>query len=451
MSKENISQYKQMTETPISHLVIRLGIPTTITMLVTSLYNMVDTAFVGKLGTSASGAVGVIFGFMAILQAVGFMFGQGSGSIISRLLGEQKMHDASRYASTAFFVSIISGVIIEIVCLAFLQPMVMLLGSTYTIAPYARDYARYILYAAPFTVSSFVLNNILRYEGKASLGMVGMLAGALINTVCDPIFMFLFGMGISGAGLATALSQIVSFFFLLSFFIRKKSVITLSTRLVTADLKTMKNIVTTGLPSLLRQGLSSITTMITNDQASVYGDAAVAAMSIVSKIVMFVFSVGLGIGQGFQPVSGFNYGAKKFKRVRKAYRFTFIFSEIVLGIFSVVVLIFAPQLLTLFRDDPEVIDIGIRALRLQCIALFVLPLCVVTEMQLQSTGQKLQASLLSSLKSGIFFIPALLILAKTRGLSGIQEAQPVSYILSFITSLFFTVWFFKNIPQEDMD
>lgn len=449
MEKTKASQYEQMTETPISSLVIRLGIPTTITMLVTSLYNMADTAFVGKLGTSASGAVGVIFGFMAILQAVGFMFGQGAGSIISRLLGKKDPESASRYASTSFFVSIACGVVIEIVCLIFLKQLVMLLGSTKTIAPYAEDYARFILYAAPFTVSSFVLNNILRYEGKASLGMIGMLSGALINIACDPLFMFVFGMGISGAGLATALSQIISFFVLLSVFIMKKSVITLSPRLVTPDLTMLKDICATGLPSLLRQGLSSITTMITNDRASVYGDPAVAAMSIVSKIVMFVFSIGLGIGQGFQPVSGFNYGAKKYKRVRKAYRFTFIFSEIVVGVASIGVFIFASPLLTIFRDDPAVIEIGIRALRLQCLSLFFLPLCVVTEMQLQSTGQKLQASLLSSLKSGIFFIPALLILSAVRGLKGIQEAQPISYVLSFITSLFFTVWFFGKIPKED--
>ncbi len=444
------TQFERMTQTPVSSLVIRLGIPTTLTMLVTNFYNMADTAFVGRLhSNSASGAVGVIFGLMAILQAVGFMFGQGSGSIISRLLGSQQSDTASVYASTAFFTSLTLGAVIEIVCLITLRPLMYLLGSTDTILPYAMDYAKYILFAAPFTVSSFVLNNILRYEGKASLAMIGMTSGAVLNIAGDPVFMFIFKMGISGAGLATAISQVVSFMILLGIFISGHSIIRISPKLIKMKLYILKDIVTTGLPSLLRQGLSSVSTMLLNNRAAVYGDAAVAAMSIVQKIVMFIFSVGLGIGQGFQPVSGYNYGAKKYKRVRSAFRFTFFFSEVVMVISSVAVLVFSGGLIGLFRNDPQVIEIGSRALRLQCAALLFLPLSVVTEMQLQSTGQKLQASLLSSLKNGVYFIPAIIILAKLRGLKGIEEAQPVSYILSFLTSLFFASWFFKKIPNDD--
>lgn len=450
MERQKISQYEKMTQTPISTLVLKLGIPTTISMLVTSIYNMADTAFVGRLGNSASGATGIIFGFMAILQAVGFMFGQGAGSVISRKLGSEDKQSAGKYASTAFFLALALGLVIEVIGFIFLKPIVMLLGSTETIAPYAESYARYILLAAPFMVSSFVLNNILRFEGKASLAMIGLLTGALLNIAGDPLFMFVFGMGISGAGLATALSQLVSFCILISIFARGKSEIRLSCKLITLKAYLIKNIITTGLPSLLRQGLSSISTMLLNNYAAVYGDAAVAAMSIVTKIVFFVFSVCLGIGQGFQPVSGYNYGAKKFSRVRKAYRFTLLFSELLMLAAAAAVLILSPSLIGLFRNDGEVIDIGTRALQLQCITLLFQPLSVVTEMQLQSTGQKLQASLLSSLKSGIYFIPTLIILADLRGLHGIEEAQPLSYILSFVTSVFFAVWFFKKLPHDDV-
>ncbi len=450
MNDAEKQQLSRMTETPVSRLVVQLGIPTTLTMLVTNFYNMADTAFVGMLGSnSASGAVGVIFGLMAILQAVGFMFGQGSGSVISRLLGSEHSHTASVYASTAFFTSLTLGAVIEIVCLIFLRPLIFLLGSTDTIAPYAMDYAKYILYAAPFTVSSFVLNNILRYEGKASLAMIGMTAGAILNIAGDPIFMFGLKMGISGAGLATALSQVVSFSILLGIFLTGHSIIKISPSMIRLKLSILKDIVTTGLPSMLRQGLSSISTMLLNNSAALYGDEAVAAMSIVTKIVMFVFSVGLGIGQGFQPVSGYNYGAKKFSRVREAFKFTFVFSECVVGIASLLVFIFAAPLIGIFRDDPAVIEIGLRALRLQCVSLLFLPFSVVTEMQLQSTGQKLQASLISSLKNGVYFIPAIIILADLRGLHGIEEAQPLSYILSFVTALFFASWFFKRLPQTD--
>lgn len=449
MERKKISQYEKMTATPISSLILKLGIPTTISMLVTSIYNMADTAFVGKLGNSASGATGIIFGFMAILQAVGFMFGQGAGSVISRKLGNNDKQSAGRYASTAFFLALALGLIIEIIGFIFLKPIVMLLGSTETIAPFAEAYAKYILLSAPFMVSSFVLNNILRFEGKASLAMIGLLTGAILNIAGDPLFMFVLDMGIAGAGLSTAISQTVSFCILISLFARGKSEIKLTYRLITLKAALIKNIVTTGLPSLLRQGLSSISTMLLNNYASAYGDAAVSAMSIVAKIVFFVFAVCLGIGQGFQPVSGYNYGAKKFSRVRSAYRFTLIFSEILMAVSAVIVLFLSPSLIKIFRNDSQVIEIGTRALQLQCLTLLFQPLSVVTEMQLQSTGQKLQASLLSSLKSGIYFIPTLVILANLRGLYGIEEAQPLSYMLSFITSVFFAVWFFRKLPSED--
>lgn len=379
-----ISQYDRMTGTPIPNLIVRLSIPTIITMLVTNIYNMADTAFVGQLGNSASGAVGIVFGFMAILQAIGFLFGQGAGSILSRKLGQKDVEGASRIASTGFFGALLLSITAELICFACLDDLVMWLGSTTTIAPYAKTYITYILLAAPFLVTSFTLNNILRFEGKASLGMIGMLTGGILNMCGDPIFIFGLDMGIAGAGLSTAISQIVSFSILLSMFLRGKTQTRLSIRRVSLKPSEILDITGTGLPSLLRQGLNSITTVLLNSRAAVYGDAAVAAMSIVSRIIMFVFSIALGIGQGFQPVSSFNYGAGKYSRVRKAFRFTFILAESLMAVLLMAVLFASEDIIRIFRDDPTVIEIATRALRLQCVALLFLPFCMVTEMQLAS-------------------------------------------------------------------
>ncbi len=443
------SQYEKMVETPVSKLIITLSIPTIISSLVTNIYNMADTAFVGHLGNSASGAVGVVFGFMAILQAFGFMFGQGCGSMVSRSLGRKDAETAGRIASTGFFCALCFGILLEILGFLFLDFLVSVLGSTETIAPYAKTYITFILLSSPVMVPSFVLNNLLRYEGKALLGMFGLLAGALLNLIGDPILMFGLNMGIAGAGLSTAISQTVSFLILLSVFLRGKTQCRLSIRSVSLNFRELFNICATGLPSLLRQGLNSLTTMLLNYEAAVYGDAAVAAMSIVTRISMFIFSFAIGIGQGFQPVSGFNYGAGKYSRVRKAYRFTAVLSEILIVIISTGVFLASDNLIQLFRDDLLVVDIGTRALKLHCIALLFLPICMVTEMMFQSTGHKLGASVLSSLRSGIFFIPCLIILSYVRGLAGIQEAQPLAYILAFFPSVCFAAWFFYKLPKVD--
>lgn len=450
MQKDNSDlQYIKMTQTPISLLIIQLSIPTIISMLATNIYNLVDTAFVGKLGTSASGAVGIVFGFMAILQAFGFMLGQGSGSILSRKLGMRDVESASITASTGFFLSLFFGILVEIIGFITLDPLIMLLGSTKTIAPYAKIYIRCILVAAPFIISSFVMNNILRYEGKAILGMAGLLTGGILNIFGDAVFMFGFHMGIFGAGLSTALSQIVSFIILLSAFLRGKTQCSFSIYKVSLQWNKIGDILGTGLPSMLRQGLTSLSTVLLNSKAAIYGDVAVAAMSIVSRVVMFVFSIVIGIGQGFQPVSSFNYGAKKYQRLRQAFRFTFFLSEVMLAVIAIIVMFHSGYLIQIFRDDAQVIEIGARALRLQCIALMFLPFSSMTEMLLQSTGQKLSASVLSSLRSGIYFIPLLLLLQKIRGLAGIQEAQPLAFVLSSITSFFFAAWYFRKLPKNN--
>lgn len=449
MKQNSKDQYVKLTQTPIPRLILTLSVPTILSMLVTNIYNMADTAFVGLLGTSASGAVGIVFSFMAIIQAMGFMFGQGAGSIASRLLGKRDLEDASKIASTGFFGAFFAGVLIELIAFTMLDDLVIFLGSTSTIAPYAKTYITCILFAAPFMTASFLLNNLLRYEGRAVYGMVGLMGGAILNTCLDPILMFVCNLGILGAGLSTAISQIISFSILLSMFLRGKTQCKLSIQNVSRDLAVWGNICATGLPSLLRQGLASITTMLLNNEAGIYGDEAVAAMSIVSRVSMMVFSFALGIGQGFQPVGAFNFGAGKYTRVRKAYAFTATIAEFLVIVISVLVYIFAAPIVQVFRNDPVVIEIGTRALRLHCVGLLLLPPCMATEMTFQCTGHKVGASLLSSMRSGLFFIPTLLILAHTRGLAGIQEAQPLAYVLSFFPTILFAIWFLKQLPKED--
>ena len=442
------TQYDKMTKQPVGSLVITLGIPTTISMLVTNIYNMVDTMFVGKLGTSASGAVGIVFGFMSILQAFGFLFGQRAGSIISRRLGNKDEDSASVVASTAFFSSMFMGLLIGILGTVFNTKMVYLLGSTDTILPYAKTYSLFIMVAAPFMTSTFTMNNILRFEGKASLSMVGLMTGAILNMVGDPILMFGLDMGIAGAGLSTAISQFISFCVLLSMFLSGKTQSKLSVRKITREFNVLFDIVATGFPSLVRQGLQAVSTMILNQQARIYGDAAVAAMSIVSRISFFIFAVGLGIGQGFQPVCGFNYGARKFSRVKEAFSFTLVAGEVLLGMFAVAGLLFSNQAIAVFRDDAEVIAFGTPALRYQCMALFLNPLIVLSNMTLQSTGQRAWATFLSMMRSGLYLIPMIYILTYTMGARGIQLAQPVSDVLSFATALPVIVNFIRKLPED---
>ena len=443
-------QYDRLTKIPVHKLVITLAIPTTLSMMVTTIYNLVDTAFVGTLGTSASGAVGVVFGFMSILQAFGFMFGQGSGSLLSRKLGAKDRATAARVASTGFFASFFCGCVIAVLGFIFEDRLITMLGSTDTIAPYAKAYLNNIMFVAPFCSSSFTLNNMLRYEGKAKLGMVGLLTGGILNIGGDALFIFGMKMGIAGAGLSTAISQVISFTLLLYMFLSGKTESKLSLRNISFEGKIIFDIIGIGFPSLLRQGLGSFATILVNFKAAEYaGDAGVSAMTIVTRVSFFLFAIALGIGQGFQPVCAFNYGAKKYKRVRDAYRVTVILAEIVLAILTVLAMIFSGNLIQMFRDDPDVIMIGTRALRLQCIAQIPFPVVMVTEMLMQSSGKKIPATVLSSLRGGIVFIPLLYIMPALRGLAGVQEAQPLSYLIAILPAVLMARWFFANTPKED--
>ena len=440
-------QYQKMTETPVPRLVIALGIPTTISMLVTNLYNMADTFFVGTLGTSASGAIGIVYAFMSIIQAFGFMYGQGAGSILSRKLGQKNVKEASAYASIGFFLSLFTGAILTVAGFLCMDPLLRLLGSTATILPYARSYVFYILLSSPLMMSSFTMNTLLRYEGKASLAMVGLVAGAVLNVAGDPVFMFVFHMGVAGAGLSTALSQCVSFGILLSAYLRGKTQTHFSLRYFRLG-REAGDIVSIGFPSLIRQGLASLSTMVLNHCAAVYGDAAIAAMSIVSRINFFMFAIGLGMGQGFQPVAGYNFGAQKYSRVRKAFRFTLALSEGMLAVVAVAGFVISNVVVGWFRNDPAVIAIGSVALRYQCVALLFQPLPVMGNMTFQITGQRGLASITAMLRSGLYFIPIVIVLSLTTGVWGIEVSQAIADVMTFFTMLPLILRFFRDLPQD---
>ena len=445
----NIQQYKKMTETPIPKLILGLAAPTILSMLITSIYNLADTFFVGQISTSASGAVGIVSSLMAIIQALGFTLGHGSGTIISRSLGSRNTDAATRFASTSFFTALAVGVVLAVVGLATLPSFMMLLGSTETILPHACAYARPILIAAPLMISSLVMNNILRYEGKANFAMIGLVTGGVLNIVLDPIFMFGLGLGTAGAGIATALSQSISFCILLSMFLRGKTVSQFQLSAVTRSPAEFGTILMTGLPSFGRQGLNSIGGMLLNIAARSYGDAAVAGMSIVSRIFMFIISVAIGTGQGFQPVAGFNYGARKYRRVEKACVFTMCASFCFLSVIIAACWFNAEALIKLFRDDPEVTAIALPAFRYQCFACFLQPVIVAGNMLFQSIGKSGRATFLACCRQGVFFIPLILTLPRMFGLLGIEICQPIADVLTFVVTVPFLFPFLHQLVKME--
>lgn len=453
MTREE-KQFNTMTKTPVRKLVLTLGLPTTISMLVTSIYNIADTFFVSKLGTSASGAVGVVFPMMAIIQAVGFTFGMGSSSLISSKLGEKKDDDAQAAGSTAFYVAIGIGVLLSIFSMIFLNPLLTdVLGSTDTILPYAKDYARYIIYGFPVMIGSFVLNNILRSEGKAKLSMIGLTIGGVLNIILDPIFIHTFNLGIAGAAIATLISQVVSFVILLSMFIAKKSIITLSIYNISGKFEVYSEILKIGFPSLCRQGLASIATIILNKQAGIYGgDQALSAMSIVSKVFMVIFSVCLGIGQGYQPVCGYNYFAKRYDRVKESMIFTLVCGSILMTVTCLIVFIFSKQIMNFFiSKDPDVVKIGIRVIRYQCISLPFLSLNVIANMSFQSIKSKFKATILSCCRQGIFFIPFIFLLPLLFELKGVELTQALSDFCTFLFTIPFFIIFVKDLNKKTIE
>ena len=440
-------KYKQMTEPPVEKLICKLAVPCIISMLVTAFYNMADTFFVGQLkSNAATGAVGVVFSMMAIIQAVGFFFGQGSGTFISRALGQKSQKEAEEMAATGFFCSMGIGVVICILGQIFLEPLAYLLGSTETILPYTKEYLRVILLGAPWIVSSFVLNNQLRFQGGAFYAMTGITTGAILNIILDPIMIFTLEMGVAGAGWATIIGQFVSFCLLLAG-CSKGGNIPIRFKNIRIRWYYFKNIVRGGLPSLSRQCLSSLATICLNHAAQPYGDAAIAARGVVQRIAMFGASTMLGFGQGFQPVCGFNYGAKLYDRVKKGFWFCVKISTGFLVVIAAAGFAFAPQLIALFRDDPAVIACGAAALRFQCLTFPVQGWIVMSNMMEQSMGRTIPATFLSVARQGIFFIPMVLILPLFMELTGIQMAQAAADACTLLCAIPIQIHVMKTMEK----
>lgn len=448
--KKKQDQYYEMANAPISKIIPKLAVPTIISMLVTSIYNMADTFFVSQLGTSASGAVGIIFSAMAIIQALAFMIGMGTGNFIARMIGAGNRKLAEELASIAFFTGFGVGLVIAVIGNANIGQLVRMLGSTETIAPYAEAYASYIFVAAPFMICSFIMNNLLRFQGKALFAMVGITTGGVLNMVLDPIFIFGLDMGTAGAALATGLSQFVSFCILLFMCNSREDCISIHPKKFKPTLAIYGEIIHGGLPSLGRQGIASIATITMNTMAQPYGDAAIAAMSIVNRFMMFVGSAMIGFGQGYQPVCSYCFGARLYDRVKKACVYCVKVSTIFLLAVSVIGLIFSGNIIQMFRkDDLEVIGIGTLALRLQLLTMPLQGLVVMGgNMTPQSIGYGIRATIVSTARQGWLLIPILLCTVPVFGVLGIQMAQPIADVGTFILAAVVTKGIFKDLDRK---
>ncbi|KAB5607468.1 MATE family efflux transporter [Bifidobacterium jacchi] len=427
-------KYRQMTEQPIRPLILRLCIPAVISNLVTTAYNLTDTFFIGRLGTAQSGAIGIAFSIMTVLQAIGFFFGNGAGNSMSRELGKQNNDRAARLLAVGFVGAIGFGLAVSIIGLLTLHSLVFALGSTSTIAPFAISYLTPILVAAPCVCGSFALNGLLRYQGQSAFGMIGLVTGALLNFALAPLFIFVLGMGIFGAGLATGICQTISFV-ILTTLSRRFGVLRLSLRQCRPDVLLLREILGGGLPSLLRQGAGSIATTCVNIAANPFGDATIAGMAIVMRIMLGANSVIIGLGQGFQPVCGYNYGARRFARVREAFWFCVWLSTGVLLVIGACVWLSAPQLVEIFRSDPAVVEVGVAALHFQCITVVLNGVNMMGNMTTQTMGRTGVASFLAVCRMGLFLAPAVLVLPHFLGVTGVEMAQSVSDVLSFAVTI----------------
>ncbi len=447
-------KHKRMIEQPLPKLLAALAAPAIVAVMITSIYNMADTFFVGLMGSSSkTGAVGVALPIMTIIQAVGFFFGHGSGNYVSRALGHKDTRDAETMAATGFYSGIVMGLVITVSGFALIKWLPGWLGATETIEPYTREYLQYIFIGAPWMVGSLILNNQLRFQGSAFYGMIGIGSGGILNIVLDPIFIFTLDMGVGGAALATILSQFVGFV-LLWIGTLKGGNIRLRIKNVRPSLENYREILRGGLPSLWRQGLSSVSTMCLNLAARPYGDPAIAAFSIVSRVMMFALSAVIGFGQGFQPVCGFNYGAERYDRVRGAFWLSFKVSIVVLTAFAILGACFAPGVVEIFMTGEnaealEVAAIGAKALRLQCIFFPLLGFLTLSNMMLQTIGLAGRASVLAASRQGIFFLPAIFILPQLFGLAGVQWSQPIADLLSVLLTIPITLSVLREMKRVE--
>lgn len=436
MKTQHRDNYEFLTQAPVSRVILTMAVPTIVSMLVTCLYTIIDTYFVGQLNTQSTAAVGIVFSLMCLIQAIGSFFGHGSGSYMSRELGARRIDNAASMAATGFVYAIVTGVAIAAVGLISLQTLSLWLGSTATVLPYTEQYMAIILIGTPFQIASFTLNSQLRMQGNTRHAMWGIVSGAVLNVLLDPLLIFGCSLGLHGAALATVIGQAVSFL-ILYIMCNRRGATCVGIHLTKFSLRWhyVREIIYGGSPSLSRQGLASISVVLLNLAAASYGDAAVAAMSIVSRVTMFVMSVIVGLGQGFQPFCGYCYGAGLYARLRQGYWFTVKTGFVFLALFAAVVYCFAEQTVALFRDDAIVIAVGSTALRWHLVAYPLNAYIMTSNMMLQTTRRPLRANLLASARRGLVFIPFILLLPHLFGLMGVAMCQAVCDVVTFLLAI----------------
>lgn len=446
----NNKTFTYLTEAPIARVIKTLAIPSVISMMVTSIYNIADTYFVSQLDTQSTAAIGIVFTVMAVFQTLGFFFGQGSGSYISIKLGARDYREAQSMAISGLINGILVGVIFTITGMIFIVPICRLLGATLTIMPYAVEYLYMILFSGPFIIGSFVLNIQIRQQGKTAKAMLGMMSGLVLNIILDPLFIFVLELGVKGAGVATLVSQIVSFIVLL---LVCKDEELLSLRLCNYRFKLIhiKNLIAGGSPSLTRQGLAAISTLILNISAATFGDSAIAAMTIVSRISFLVYSAITGLGHGLQPLCCFCYGAKRYERVEAGYWFCVILGTGFLLILSATGYIFSSKIIALFRSDVDVIAIGDTILRWQIVTYPLGAVIILSNMLMQSINRPVQANLLAGARRGLLFIPLLLILPRHFGVGGLIACQPLADVCAFIIAIPVIISTFRTLKQYEVE
>lgn len=438
-----------MLQTPVAKLILSLAAPTVASQLISIIYNTADTYFVSQISTSASAAVGVVFSLQSIIQAYGFGVAMGAGSLISLRLGEKKDRDANMYATSGFLAEFVGGLLMLVFGLLYLEPLIRVLGATETMLPHACAYGRIILMGAPIMCGSFILNCILRAEGAAVASMIGLCSGGILNIALDPLLIFTFGMGTAGAAVATVISQCVSFLVLAVAFLRGRSIFHLRPKYISRSPRDYVQILAVGFPTIARQGMASLASALMNIQGAVYGDAAVAALTISNKIYLLVRNVIIGIGQGFQPVAGYNYGAGDRKRTRQAFIFATKLGTVICILAAAIIAAFAEPIIGWFRADDQVIAIGRLALLYVCAVMPFMAYSTFVNQLYQCLGFKVPATVLASLRQGICYLPLIFILPHFLGLQGVQMTQPGSDLLTFFICIPFQIVFFRKHLRDN--
>ena len=445
------SQSKKMEllgSASIPKALLAMGIPTMIGMLVNAFYNLVDAYFVGGLGESQMGAISVVYPLGQVVVGLGLLFGNGAASYISRLLGRGDKENADKVASTALYSSVSVGAVIIIISMVFLHPILKLLGATDSILPFAATYASIYIVSCIFNVFNVTMNNIVTSEGAAKTTMCALLTGAVLNIALDPLFIYVFDLGVAGAAIATAISQVVSTCVYLTYIFRKKSVFHFRVKDCTYTKETMSEIFKIGIPTLVFQILTSVSISLINNAAGDYGDSAIAGMGVVTRLISMGSLSVFGFIKGFQPIAGYSYGAKKFDRLREAIKTSILWSTVFCVIFGVILALFPTAIVSQFtKGDAEMIRIGAASLRANGISIMLFGFYTVYSSLFLALGKGREGFILGACRQGICFIPVILLLPIVWGLNGIMYAQPIADVLSAVITVFMAIPLHKKLNE----